>query len=143
MLLGFPPVHCRAEDYAPLGSLVASGASLTFRRLEPPPPEPSAATSTAWVCSACTFENATFARACVVCETPRPAGSSEGGGGGDAAGISSSGNVSSSLRVTTAVLEKMRDDNSCLFHGVAWLLDPARAPRDMREGIAQAVLGGF
>ena len=37
---------------------------------------------------------------------------------------------------------KMPDDNSCLFHGVAWLLDPPEAPSPpgaMRAAIVRAV----
>jgi hypothetical protein len=40
---------------------------------------------------------------------------------------------------TTAILEKMSDDNSCLFHGVSWLLDPFTSPAAMRQIIAAAV----
>ena len=58
-----------------------------------------------WACGACTLENEAVASACVACETPRP-------GGG----------------ASKAQLQKMADDNSCLFHAVAYCLNISSSP---------------
>ena len=231
MLVGFPPVACGADEATPLGALVTSGASVTFRRLEaaaPPTPAPAqgataqppparggqgaadgqppckfkkgeaveyqdgggawvgatvtvvsfdhelsvfytirlvadgrekgtiearlrkgaaaAAAPGPWACTACTFENDPSSRACSVCATPRAGGAgadakSGAGGGGDAvANGSGGGSGGTGSTVTVAVLEKMRDDNSCLFHAVAWALGLSQGPTAMRQAIGAAVL---
>lgn len=160
LLLGFPPALCTAEQGVALGTLVASGASVTFRRLEsaaaaatpPPPPlsqsaeavvaavgaaktttNPTTTTITsAWACEVCTLENAASSNSCAACETPRASNNFAGGSGGGVASGSGGG-------YGVAFVEKMRDDNSCLFHGIAWALDPSTQPTAMRQCIAAAV----
>ena len=157
MLTGFPPSLVAGDNITLVGSLLSSGASVTFRRAEPPllplpssspggasdgsspaPGPPVAAaplpptSATAWSCGACTLENTARMVTCAACETPRVTG-----GGG----FSPQPSPGSGAQITTAVLEKMRDDNSCLFHGVAWLLDAQSSPAGMRQTIAAAVAG--
>jgi len=149
MMAGFPPVVCSDDETSLLGSVVASGASLTFRRLEAnaepaassipepsnptpfPPATPPSGTSpvdqSTWPCEACTLLNNSALSVCAACETPRyrPMNSAPQSGNGDVP--------------TTAIIEKMRDDNSCLFHGISWLLDSTTSPAAMRQTIAAAV----
>jgi len=151
MLSGFPPVVCTDDESSSLGSVVASGASLTFRRPETtaaatptassipepsnptpfPPATPSSGASpvdqSMWQCEACTLLNNPTLSACAACETPRSQthGSTPQSGSGEIP--------------TTAIIEKMRDDNSCLFHGISWLLDTNTSPATMRQSIAAAV----
>merc|ERR1711865_314947 len=33
----------------------------------------------------------------------------------------------------------MADDNSCLFHGIVYPLDPSKSPQDLRNEVAQEV----
>ena len=117
MLVGFPPKQCEVSG-APLSSVVGSGDTVVLNVLAAPAPAPAPAAAPApgsagptpalggmWACGACTLENEAVASACVACETPRP-----GGGAGK------------------AQLQKMADDNSCLFHAVAYCLNISSSP---------------
>merc|ERR1740139_1221046 len=135
MLVGFPPKQCKVSG-APLSSVVGSGDTVVLNVLaaapEPelvpasaapapaPAPAPAAPASSLaggmWACLVCTLENEAVAPACVACETPRP-----GGGGGK------------------AQLQKMADDNSCLFHAVTYCLGLSSSPAQLREQIVHAV----
>eukprot|EP00442_Polarella_glacialis_P037458 CAMPEP_0115111412 /NCGR_PEP_ID=MMETSP0227-20121206/40013_1 /TAXON_ID=89957 /ORGANISM="Polarella glacialis, Strain CCMP 1383" /LENGTH=375 /DNA_ID=CAMNT_0002510751 /DNA_START=95 /DNA_END=1222 /DNA_ORIENTATION=+ len=103
---------------APLGGPAASG----------PPAISSIRTSEPWSCPACTLENPGGKQTCEACDGPRPGTSSTARpGSGEAA---SDG---------FAKLVPMPDDNSCLFHGVAHLLDPSKPPGSLRQIVAQEV----
>ena len=126
MLVGFPPKQCEISG-APLSSVVGSGDTVVLNVVaaapapapapapaaaSPAPAAPAPASALAggmWACGACTLENDAVASACVACETPRP-----GGGGGK------------------AQLQKMADDNSCLFHAVAYCLSLPSSPGQVR-----------
>jgi len=84
-----------------------------------------------WDCPACTLQNEGTASVCAACEGPRPGG---GGGGGAAAG---GGGPSTSTG--SAELVAMADDNSCLFHGIAHVLDPGKQPGALRQIVANEV----
>merc|ERR1712232_41735 len=74
----------------------------------------------------CTFQNAGSAVKCEMCETARP---------GHTAPASTSGGRGSGA----AQVQKMPDDNSCLFHGIVYLLDPSKPPGSLRQMVATEV----
>mmetsp|Transcript_86308 Transcript_86308/g.252524 ORF Transcript_86308/g.252524 Transcript_86308/m.252524 type:complete len:371 (+) Transcript_86308:62-1174(+) len=84
-----------------------------------------------WPCPACTFENLGQDQKCAMCDTPRP-GAAAVGAGGASAGARGAGALS-------AQLVQMPDDNSCLFHGLVYLLDPAKQPSALRQMVATEV----
>mmetsp|Transcript_98482 Transcript_98482/g.279057 ORF Transcript_98482/g.279057 Transcript_98482/m.279057 type:complete len:263 (+) Transcript_98482:263-1051(+) len=108
-----------ASAAAPVATRPAAGGSgmTSLRSSEP------------WPCPACTFENPGEAQKCGMCDTPRAGGGVASAGGG---GPTSSGG---------AQLVKMPDDNSCLFHGLVYLLDPSTQPSALRKLVATEVRG--
>ena len=88
--------------------------------------------SSKWSCTACTFSNESSAKACTICSTPRADGVSINGG---AASLRSA----NSHQSKSAHRHKIIDDNSCLFHAVAFLLRRSETPAQMRSMIAAAV----
>mmetsp|Transcript_38997 Transcript_38997/g.64763 ORF Transcript_38997/g.64763 Transcript_38997/m.64763 type:complete len:314 (+) Transcript_38997:205-1146(+) len=118
MRIGFPPKPCDIS-LSPLSTVVGSGDTVVINVLNTPPApaaEPTAHNSSMWACKVCTLKNEAVAAACVACETPRP-----GGGGSE------------------AQLQKMADDNSCLFHAIAFCLSLSTSPSQMRAEIVQTV----
>lgn len=167
VLLGFPPAVCSADPGTALASLVKSGESLTVRRgtggpvvqacsteawapaeVAAPSPAPAAApvavpaaapaatrpgvgsvrAGEPWECPACTLQNEGTAQICAACEGPRPGGPPASGGGAGAATSTGS-----------AELVAMPDDNSCLFHGIAHVLDAGKQPGALRQIVAREV----
>lgn len=159
VLLGFPPALCTAAGSTALSSLVRSGDAAVVRLATGGPASqatsseafssvpaalPSAVAAAAmapaptggpargsvshrWACAACTLENEPSATACGACETPNPAASGH---------AQHPPAVAGGLEAT---LVPMADDNSCLFHGIAYLLEPAAAPAKLRQMIASEV----
>jgi len=132
MLVGFPPKACEISG-EPLSSVVGSGDTVVLNVVAAAPapapapappapapgpaPAPAALPSGMWACAICTLENAAAASTCAACDTPR-----SGGGGG-----------------VQAQLQKMADDNSCLFHAAAYCLSLSAQPATLRAQIVSAV----
>jgi len=169
VLLGVPPSVCAAALNTPLTGLVKSGECATVRQgtggpatqavstaaFEPAPTAVAAPADTApsawsaalrggttaarggniasvrdsepWDCVACTLQNLGSATKCEACETPRPGFES------DPAPANRAGSGGA------AQIQKMPDDNSCLFHGIGFLLDPSRQPNSLRQLVANEV----
>lgn len=165
VLLGFPPALCTAASDSLLSSLVKSGESATVRQatagpatqassseafgavalvsdstvvagasaspaMQPPSaqaaskvaaPVANTRSSQPWSCPACTLQNPSEVLQCGACDGPKPGSSSA---------------VSSGIGAQVA---KMPDDNSCLFHSIAFLLDPSKRPEALRDVVAQQV----
>jgi len=168
LLLGFPPALCTVSADAPLSSLLKSGDTATVRQATgapatqassseafasaPAPAAPAAAKAAPppaavpraagggsvasvrngepWECPACTLENLGQAQRCAACEGVRPG---TGGVAGGAADIPAG--------AMSAQLVQMPDDNSCLFHGLVYLLDPFKPPSALRQMVATEVRG--
>ena len=135
-LVGFPPKPVEVAPDAALSTFAASGDTVVLRAVASSAPAPAPAPTPApapapavpakrpapppspeWTCSTCTLINSAAAATCGACEAPRP-----GGGGG-----------------AVATLEKMADDNSCLFHAVAFLVAEGASPASLRAAIVEQV----
>lgn len=133
-----------SEAFAPVGESAAPALASNSLPARPsadtitPPTQvrgrgiASVRASEPWDCPACTLQNPGSAQLCQACEGPRPgshsaptsSGGGSGGGGGGGGG---------------AQLVPMPDDNSCLFHGIAYLLDSSRPPNSLRQIVASEV----
>ena len=95
------------------------------------PTTAAAASSTGTgACPACTYINPSTATSCAMCTGPL-AGAGAGGGGGSGGG-GGGGRVEFELK-------KMPDDNSCLFHAIAFLCAPGMHASQLRGKIVDAV----
>jgi len=163
VLLGFPPVLCHSEDGVLLSSLVRSGDTATVRQVvsdvplfapDVPVAPRVSPENTGWACALCTCVNPASAIACAACETPKPGAQPVQTGGPWACSSCTLSNRAGALScevcgapgprapagvVTAAQLQAMPNDNSCLFHGIAYLLDQGKPPDALRRAVAQAV----
>uniref|UniRef100_A0A7S4QE89 Ubiquitin thioesterase OTU n=1 Tax=Alexandrium monilatum TaxID=311494 RepID=A0A7S4QE89_9DINO len=129
----FAPAPAAAPAPAPLpAATAAGGAPSSAARPAPARGVAGIRASEPWDCPACTLENPGTATICGACEGPRPGSSAAapGGAGGAGAGGGDAGG---------AQLRKMPDDNSCLFHGIGYLLDPSKPPGSLRQAVASEV----
>lgn len=77
-----------------------------------------------WDCEVCTLSNLSTVAACEACSTARPP----------------NGPLQSRCkRGVVANVQKIPDDNSCLFHGVAFLFDTSCSPSALRAHVARVV----
>ena len=107
-------------------------------------PKPSAGAG--WACGNCTYINTDDddASSCAVCGTPaaKRKHASSGGGGSSSSGSGSSGALAVAEGRVRATRHQIADDNSCLFHAVAFAMAEfgvQDVPSRMRAAVADAV----
>lgn len=151
VLFGVPPKLCEAAGDAALSGLVRSGDTVVIRQTAAAVEAAAAAAAAAsvvdvapvaaalpsqqapsasgpWACAACTLVNVAGALRCEACDTPNPNPVARPQPSASTGGASAN-----------AQLVAMPDDNSCLFHGVAYLLDSKTAPNALRQIVAKEV----
>jgi ubiquitin thioesterase OTU1 len=154
LLTGFPPKLVTAARDTPLSDFASSGDTIVFRVVkQAQPAQPNAAPAASassppgpisifqdqagaseWSCPVCTLKNEASSNVCDACGGARP--------GGGRVPLASS--YVSSAGGCTAEIVPMADDNSCLFHGIAFLLADTRTernafPAELRASIVRAV----
>eukprot|EP00457_Paulinella_chromatophora_P008345 gb/GEZN01008376.1/.p1 GENE.gb/GEZN01008376.1/~~gb/GEZN01008376.1/.p1 ORF type:complete len:349 (-),score=51.76 gb/GEZN01008376.1/:356-1402(-) len=151
LLTGFPPKPCKLPLTTPLSSFLKHGDSLRLL-VQPETNKPASsfssvttsimssatsfvtneATAAQWSCGVCTLRNSPGRSLCDACGSPNPSSTFVD-------------SASSTLSLPTksysllARREKMPDDNSCLFHGVSFLLQSSLVPSELRQLVARTV----
>jgi len=108
------------------------------------PQRPRLSFPSAWVCSTCTLQNAEGALACIACGASLPSDAASRGRTAAASGNERDAPASSTsemgpVEMGRANLERMADDNSCLFHAIAFLLRPDATPEALRALVVETV----